>query len=118
MLKFLVDESSGRKVSDFLINNRFDTLYVYDIMPSAPDIDIIKFAEKEERILITNDKDFGELVFKLKMHSFGVIFLRLKIDNPKNRQVHILYLINTFQDKLENSFVVVTEGKIRIRKLR
>ncbi|MEK6854679.1 MAG: DUF5615 family PIN-like protein, partial [Nanoarchaeota archaeon] len=103
---------------DFLKNEGYDALYVYDIMPRAPDIDVIKFAEKEKRILITNDKDFGELVFKLKIYSPGVIFLRLKSDNPKKRQEHILYLIRTFKDKLKDSFVVITEGKIRIRRLR
>ena len=107
MLRFLVDESTGRKVFDFLLEKDFDAKYVYDVMPSALDIDVLSFAEKEKRILITNDKDFGELVFRLNRPSSGVILLRLKIDNPENRNKHILYLLENFFDKLEMHFVVI-----------
>jgi len=47
--------------------------FVGDIIPSASDEEIIKKAETEGRILITDDKDFGELVFRLERPTSGVI---------------------------------------------
>ncbi len=116
MLKFLVDESSGKKLSKFLLESGFDVKYVMDIMAGASDKDILEFAEREKRILITNDKDFGELIFRLSKPSSGVILLRLRNDMPKNRQRYVLNLIESIPNKLESSFIVVTEGKIRIRE--
>ena len=117
MLKFLVDESSGRRLYNFLKDQSCDVKFSYDIIPAASDATILKLAEKEKRILITNYKDFGELVFRLKKPSSGVILLRLKSDNPQNRQKYLLYLLNKYQNSLYSNFVVISEKHIRIRNL-
>ena len=118
MPKFLVDESSGKKLCNFLCQNKFDAVFVGDLFPESLDINILEFAEKEQRILITNDKDFGELVFRLRKPSIGVIFLRLKKDTPENKQEYTLNIITNFFEKLENNFFIVTEDKVRIRNLK
>ena len=87
-------------------------------MPRAKDLEILKYAEKENRILIINDKDFGELVFRLKVPSSGVIFLRLRKNIPKFRIKYTLYIIETFSDRLKESFIIVSERKVRIRDIR
>jgi predicted nuclease of predicted toxin-antitoxin system len=115
--KFLVDESSGKKLSSELVRMGFDALYVGDLMRGARDEDVIKSAYREDRILVTNDKDFGELVFRLKAKSKGVILLRLETDMPSTRIKYVRILLEDFLERLENSFIVVTEDKIRIRKL-
>ena len=117
MLKFLVDESAGKKLSGFLQERGFNVNFVTDILPGAADKEVLEFAENEGRVLITNDKDFGELVFRFRRPSSGVILLRLKIDSPLNRQKHISALIDKIPDKLESHFIAVSEGKTRIRKL-
>ena len=117
MLSFLIDESSGRKLYIFLNKKGLDAKYVGDIMPRASDGEVISFAERENRILITNDKDFGELIFRLKHPSSGVILLRLKNDSPQQRQKYINLVINYLSDKLKSNFIVVTEGQIRMRRL-
>ena len=117
MPKFLIDESSGRKLFDFLKQNNYDILFVADILHGAADVQILEFAEKEKRIIITNDKDFGELIFRFKLPSHGVILLRIKEDFPETRQQFVSLLLEAHKDKLSNSFVVLTEGKIRIRKI-
>ena len=117
-MKFLIDESSGRKLFLFLKENDFDVKFIAEIMPRALDEDVLKFAEKENRILITNDKDFGELVFRLSKPSSGVILLRLKLDTPENRQTYIYKTLIKFPEKLKKSFIVITEDKIRIKKIK
>ena len=116
-LKFLIDESSGFKLHNFLIEMGFDSEFVREIMPRAPDEEVLNFAEKEKRILITNDKDFGELIFRLNKPSSGVILLRLKIDSPKQRQKYVENAIKILKERIKSSFVVVTEGQIRVRKI-
>jgi predicted nuclease of predicted toxin-antitoxin system len=54
-----VDESTGAEVSEKLKQMGFDSLSVIEIMKGAEDIEIIKRAKKENRIIVTNDKDFG-----------------------------------------------------------
>jgi predicted nuclease of predicted toxin-antitoxin system len=115
--KFLVDESCGKKLSTELVKMGLDALYVGDLMRGAGDEDVIKRAYKEDRILVTNDKDFGGLVFRLKLKSKGVILLRLETDTPQTRIKYVRILLEDFLERLENSFVVVTDDKIRIRKL-
>ncbi len=116
-MRFLVDESAGKKLFKFLMSKGFDVKFVGDMIPSAPDKDVLALAEKEERILIANDKDFGELIFRLNMPSSGVILMRLKIDNPKNRQSCISTLLENFSNMLQYNFIVVTETQTRIRKI-
>lgn len=117
MLKFLVDESSGINLFRFLKHIGYDTKYVGEVMVGASDKQVLEFAEREKRILITNDKDFGELIFKLKMISSGVILLRLGKDSQETRKRYILYLINKFGDKLSSNFTVIEEKQVRFRKL-
>ncbi|MBI2672236.1 DUF5615 family PIN-like protein [Candidatus Woesearchaeota archaeon] len=118
MPKFLIDESCGKKLYLFLKENKIDALFAGDLFRGAKDKDVLNFAEKEDRILITNDKDFGELIFRLKKPATGVIFLRLKNDFPESRQKYTLDIIKKFHKILKYYFIVITEDKIRIRKLK
>src|SRR3989338_10688265 len=115
-LKFLIDESSGFKLYNFLAGKGFDVKFVGKVMPGSPDEKVLAFAEEEKRILITNDKDFGELIFRLNKPSSGIILLRLKLDSPKQREKYVEEAIKTLDNKLISGFVVVTEGQIRVRK--
>jgi|SRR3989338_2954944 len=117
MLKFIVDESSGSKVAEALGQKGYDTIYCGKFFPGCQDEYILKKAENDGRIIITNDKDFGELMFRLKKPSNGVMFLRLKVDRPDNRIKFILEVVNGLGEKLEKKFVLISESKIRIRQI-
>ena len=116
MLKFLVDNSSGKGLANAL-GEKYDVTYAGDNIPSAEDEEILEMAERENRILITNDKDFGELVFRYGKPSSGVILLRLKIDFPVNRIKVLFTLIKKLGTKLNKNFIVVSEDKFRMKKL-
>lgn len=81
MLRFLVDESTGINVSEKLKQMGFDSVSVIEIMRGAEDIDVIKRAKKTNRIIVTNDKDFGWLATIYKPP--GLILLRLKKRNHR-----------------------------------
>ena len=64
--------------------------------------------------MITNDKDFGELVFRMKRPHKGVILLRLKNERYKNKIAVLQRVLELYSDKLANNFITVTEKSVRI----
>lgn len=114
-MRLLVDESSGKRLAELLKKEGHDTLFVGDTIPSATDEEVIKKAKKEKRILVTDDKDFGELVFRLKRPVNGVILLRT-VTKPDERLKILVSLIKTYDVK--NKFIVVKEGVVRIREIK
>jgi predicted nuclease of predicted toxin-antitoxin system len=77
----------------------------------------MKYAYQEKRVLLTYDKDFGELTVKDKLYpSAGIILFRLPMKNPALIAKYILDILTSRTD-LEGHFSVVEEKKIRMRPL-
>ena len=117
MLKFLADVNVEKKLVDYLKEQQFDVLWIPDYNCALNDDDLLKLANKEKRVLITNDTDFGEIVFMQKKLSSGIILIRIK-DQCVNTKLSVLKkLLKLYQDRIINNFVVISEKKIRIRSL-
>jgi len=84
-------------------------------MRGVSDLDIIRKAISEDRIIVTNDRDFGELVFRFQPR--GVILLRLKNESAKNKVKIITFIIREHLDQLVGNFLIVTEKQIRKRSI-
>ena|SRR3989344_7329271 len=115
MPKFLVDESTGRKFFALLAKNGFSAKQVADLLPGASDEKIMKFAHSEKMVIITDDKDFGELVFRQNISSFGVVLFRTKSANPE-KKLELFIIASEKGVKFEGNFVVITETSVRVRK--
>jgi len=115
LLKFLVDESTGIQVAQKLKQMGYDTVSVIKAMKGAQDTAIIKKAKQEDRIIITNDKDFGWLAAIYKPP--GIIILRLKDESIKNKVKVALRVIENPTYRIYGCIIVATEKKIRIRRL-
>lgn len=63
-MKFLVDECTGTSVVTCLRDEGYDVVAVVEVIPEADDEKILERAVSEGRIVVTNDKDFGEMVFR------------------------------------------------------
>lgn len=74
---------------------------------------ILEKAVAEGLILITNDKDFGEMVFREKRPHRGIILLRLEDERPANKIRVLVHLIDRYADQLVGNFVVTTENRVR-----
>ncbi len=77
------------------------------------DDEVIEKAFTEDWILITNDKDFGEMVFRERREHKGVIFLRLEDERAANKIAVLQRLLENYAEKLPKQFVVATETRVR-----
>ncbi len=112
-MRLIVDESAGRAVVDYLRGTEHDILAVADEMPQAEDPVILARAVAEDRVLITNDKDFGDLVFRSGQAHAGVLLLRLRDEMPANRVGVVRAVLERWADRLPGRFAVATENEVR-----
>ena len=116
-MKFLVDVGVGKKVEEYLSENRYDMKAVRSLDQRMPDQEIIRLAALEKRIVITMDKDFGELVYHSGMDHCGILLLRLEDATGSEKQQVIEKIITKYADNIENHFCVYQNKKFRFRKL-
>jgi predicted nuclease of predicted toxin-antitoxin system len=116
-LKFLVDVGVGKKVEDYLLEERYDTKTVRSLDPRMPDQEIVRLAAIEQRIVVTMDKDFGELVYHSGMHHCGILLLRLEDATGSEKQRVIAKILEKYADNLKDNFCVYQNKRFRFRKL-
>lgn len=114
-LKFLVDVGVGRKVEEFLHASGYDVKTVRNIDPHAKDKDILAAAVTEARMVITMDKDFGDLVHNSGHSHSGVLILRLEDATGDQKAEIVKKILDEYADILLNAFCVYQDGKLRIR---
>jgi predicted nuclease of predicted toxin-antitoxin system len=116
-MRFLVDECTGPAIARWLRAQRHDVLSVYEKARGIDDDKVIQRAFAENRILITNDKDFGEKVYREQLPHRGVILLRLSDERPAIKIDVLERLLTGYADRIPGQFVVVTETKIRFARI-
>ena len=104
-LKFLVDGGVGRKVEEYLLDNNYDTKTVRSLDQRMPDQDIIRLAALEKRIIITMDKDFGELVYHSGMEHCGILLLRLEDATGSEKQQVMAKILEKYH--MSGSFIEI-----------
>ena len=87
--------------------------WIPDFDRRIPDRSLLKLANKERRILVTNDKDFGELTFLQRKLSAGVILIRVKGQKTSDKVKLVKKVLKDHRDKPPNHFVVVSKTKFR-----
>ena len=115
-MRFLLDESAEFRIAVFLLSLGHDVTAIgHDYPASLPDPEVLAIAVDERRILITNDSDFGRLIFQRHLPHAGVIFFRLKPDATAQEKIDRLsWVLPTYADRLDQ-FLVVTERTVRVR---
>lgn len=84
-MKFLADENVEKPIVNLLRNLGHDVKYMTELTKRTVDEQLLDIAQKEFRILITNDKDFGELVFLQKKLSSGILLMRFNTENSQTK---------------------------------
>lgn len=117
-MRFLVDECTGPEVARWLRTQGHEVFSVYDEARGMLDDDILDKAYSERRVLVTNDKDFGEKIYRGNLPHCGVLLLRLQDERAAAKIAALSNVLAFHRDRLLNRFVVVTESRVRFGRKR
>lgn len=116
-MKFLADECCDSGIVASLRADGHDVAYVVEGHSGISDDNILERAFAESRILLTEDKDFGELVYRLGKPAYGIVLLRIDVHNRREKWHRLKALIDRHENRLPSKFVVVELNKFRFRPL-
>jgi predicted nuclease of predicted toxin-antitoxin system len=115
-MKFFADEGVDGQIVSVLRENGFDVLYAAENIAGTEDQEVLRIANQEDRVLITRDKDFGELAYQNHMIHAGIILNRLYELSSQKKAETVLSVIKEFQEELIGKFTVIQPGKVRIKE--
>ena len=115
-MNFLVDESVDRQLVDSLRQDNHFVLYVAEMEPGISDESVLNLANQREALLVTADKDFGEMVFRQLRITCGVVLIRLAGLLPETKGEIVASLMRKYSTEIAHSFTVITPNAIRIRR--
>ena len=116
-MRFLADESCDFAVVCYLREAGYDVKSIVESYSGSEDEFVINLAKKEKRILLTEDKDFGHLVFVRNIPATGVILLRFAPGERNKIGKKIVDFVKLEGKKIKGSFIVIQPDNVRIRRL-
>ncbi len=114
----LADENISQLLIDFLIEHKINVLSIRKIAQGVTDEEVIAISLKEDRIILTEDKDFGEWVFAHGESRISVIFLRYALQDFSQICFALLAVIKNSEINLRGTFTTITPNKVRVRKIQ
>ena len=114
-LRFLVDVNIGLAVARSLRDDGHDVVFVGDLDWRMPDADILALAYAEQRIILTMDTDFGELVYHSQQPHAGTLLVRMPGANRDEKTRVVDEIVHHYGDQLTDKFCVYRQGRLRIR---
>jgi predicted nuclease of predicted toxin-antitoxin system len=116
-MRFLADQNLERRVARYLIDEGHDvTIGGINYDAGLPDTAVLDLARREGRILITNDRDFGELIWRQRLPHSGVIFFRMLAATAEQKIARLRLVLQEYADQLDQ-FIVVSATRVRIRRV-
>jgi len=115
-MNLVADESVDRQIVERLRDEGHEILYIAEVEPSVSDSVVFDRANERFSLLLTGDKDFGEIVFRdNSLSSGGVVLLRLAGLSSEKKAEIVSDAFRDHEEEFANRFSVVAPGKIRIR---
>lgn len=115
-MNLLADESIGQSIVDELRQNGHNVLYVAEFAPSIDDKAVLHQANLNHALLLTEDKDFGELVFRQGLVHMGVVLVRLSGLSLPAKVTSVSTVLANHENELLEAFSVISPGRVRIRR--
>ena len=115
-MNFWVDESVDGPVVERLRQDGHAVQYVAEMSPGISDDEVLTQANQAGAILITADKDFGDLVFRQFRFTTGIVFLRLEGLSSLTKAEVVAAAINEHEAELPNAFTTIAPGLTRVRR--
>ena len=115
-MNLVVDESVDKLIVDTLRQAGHKVLYISEFAPSIDDEIVLNQANQNDALLVTEDKDFGELVFRQGLIHTGVVLIRLGgLSTQAKTRIISTVFANQGSEFLE-AFSVISPGGVRIRR--
>jgi len=116
-MRWLVDECVDAALVDHLRTAGHDVACMIEVSPGASDLEALNRAQHEGRLLLTEDKDFGELVFRRMSPVPGLVLLRIDPERRSLKWLRLEAAIGKFGESLFNRYTVVEQSRFRSRRL-
>ena len=114
--RFLIDLNVGEAVANAIRQAGHDTFFVGNADPRMGDVDILRLAVHQRRIIITLDSDFGELVYHSGEPHNGVLLLRMPGAGVAEKVRVVEEIVDRYGSQLPHRFSVYRNGRLRIRE--
>jgi len=113
-MNFLADESCAWPVLRVLREAGHDVVAISEVARGAADEQVLERALNEKRVLITEDRDFGELVYARGRPSAGVILIRFPSRARQAKLATVVEAVAKLGSRLQDAFTVIEAGRVRI----
>lgn len=116
-MRWLADECVASEIVEQLRSAGHDVAYMAEIAPHSTDVQVIDRAHDERRLLLTEDKDFSELVYRWGRPVPGLVLLRIDSERHRLKWTRLQAAISRFGESLSGLHMVIEESRFRSRPL-
>lgn len=113
-MNFVADESCAGPVIRALRQAGHDVFAIAEMAKGASDQEVLTRAFEESRVLLTEDRDFGELVYARGHSTAGVLLIRFPSSARLSKAASVVAAVATLESRLQRTFTVVEPGRVRI----
>jgi predicted nuclease of predicted toxin-antitoxin system len=117
-VRWLIDECVDADLTALLRRVGHDVVYMAEVAPRTADTEVIDRATRENRLLLTEDKDFGDLIFRQGKPVPGTVLLRIEPSRRSLKGPRLLTAIDRFGNTLFGRYTVIEDARFRSRTLR
>ena len=115
-MNILADENIDAPIVKLLRHSLHQVWYVAEMAPGIDDNEVLRIANRHKAVLLTADKDFGELVYRRKRLSYGIVLIRLAGLTPAEKAIIVDNAFDRHGSDMMSAFTVITSKTIRIRR--
>jgi len=116
-VNFVADDSVDRQIVARLRLDGHAVRYVAEMLPGISDDSVLDLANEQASVLLTADKDFGELVFRQGRFTIGILLVRLAGLAAERKAEVVASAVSEHGAELADAFAVLTPSSLRIRHL-
>ena len=115
-MKIVADENVDKQIVDRLRADGHDVLFIAELNPGTDDGTVLRDSRQANAILLTADKDFGELVFRQHLVHSGVLLIRLAGVSQDDKAGLVSAAFEKHGEELSEGFAVLSKNALRLRK--
>ncbi len=115
-MRFVADECLDGRIIQRLIADGHDLVIMRAELTGRTDADVLRMTQERDALLVTEDKDFGELVFRMRASHAGVVLVRMHGLTGAEQAEIVSRVVRSRGEQLLHAFTVINQDRLRIRK--